>query len=104
MTVWPRAVRLRALTMVDSYTRECLAIDVDSSVSSRRVSRVPEWIIRQRGAPEPLRCENGPEFTSRHFLSWCEERKLRVTHIQRGKPREASIQCSVAWNQGSMGS
>jgi putative transposase len=69
MTVWPRAVRLRALTMVDSYTRECLAIDVDSSVSSRRVSRVPEWIIRQRGAPEPLRCENGPEFTSRHFLS-----------------------------------
>jgi putative transposase len=104
MTVWPRGVRLRALTMADSYTRECLAIDVDSSVSSRRVSRVLEWIISQRGAPEPLRCDNGTEFTSRHYLSWCEERKLRVTHIQPVKPRQVSIQCSVAWNQGSMGS
>ena len=37
-------------------------------LSSRRFTRALEWIIQQRGAPERLRCENGPEFTSRHFL------------------------------------
>jgi transposase InsO family protein len=49
----------RAFTVVDSYTRECLAIEVDSSLSSRRITRVLEWIIQQRGRPETLRCDNG---------------------------------------------
>ena len=79
---------LRVLTMVDSYTRECLAIEVDSCLSSRRVTRVLEWIIEQRGVPERLRCDNGPEFTSRHFLSWCEERRIQLLHIQPGKPMQ----------------
>ena len=61
------------LTVVDSFTRECPAIEVDTGLSSRRVTRVLEWIISQRGAPEVIRCDNGPEFTSRHFLVWCEE-------------------------------
>ena len=61
-----RAVRV--LTIVDSFTRECLAIEVDSCLSSRRVTRALEWIIQQRGVPGRLRCDNGPEFTSRHFL------------------------------------
>jgi len=79
---------LRVLTMVDSHTRECLAMEVDSCLSSRRVTRVLEWIIQQRGAPEALRCDNGPEFTSRHFLAWCEERKIRLIHIQPGRPMQ----------------
>lgn len=49
----------RAFTLIDSYTRECLAIEVDSSLSSRRITRVLEWIIQQRGRPETLRCDNG---------------------------------------------
>ena len=61
-----RAVRV--LTIVDSFTRECLAIEVDTCLSSRRVTRVLEWILQQRGTPERLRCDNGPEFTSRHFF------------------------------------
>jgi putative transposase len=81
-----RAVRV--LTIVDSYTRECLAIEVDSCLSSRRVTRALEWIIQQRGAPERLRCDNGPEFTSRHFLGWCEERRIQLIHIQPGKPMQ----------------
>ena len=79
---------LRVLTIVDGYTRECLAMEVDSCLSSRRVTRVLEWIIDQRGAPETLRCDNGPEFTSRHFLVWCEERKIRPVHIQPGRPMQ----------------
>ncbi len=79
---------LRLFTMVDSYTRECLAIEVDSCLSSRRVTRVLEWVIAQRGAPETLRCDNGPEFTSRHFLAWCEERRIGLKHIQPGRPMQ----------------
>jgi putative transposase len=81
-----RAVRL--FNVVDSFTRECLAIEVDSCLSSRRVTRVLDWIIEQRGTPETVRCDNGPEFTSRHFLSWCEEKKIRLVHIQPGRPMQ----------------
>jgi len=79
---------LRALTAVDEYTRECLAIEVDSCLSSRRVTRVLEWVIQQRGKPEAVRCDNGPEFTSRHFLAWCEEQQIRLIHIQPGRPMQ----------------
>jgi putative transposase len=79
---------LRMLTVVDSYTRECLAIEVDSCLSSRRVTRVLEWVIEQRGTPEAIRCDNGPEFTSRHFLAWCEDRGIRLLHIQPGRPMQ----------------
>ena len=79
---------VRALTAVDEYTRECLAIEVDSCLSSQRVTRVPEWVIQQRGKPEALRCDNGPEFTSRHFLAWCEEQQIRLIHIQPGRPMQ----------------
>ena len=81
-----RAVRV--LTIVDSFTRECLAIEVDSCLSSRRVTRALEWIIQQRGVPGRLRCDNGPEFTSRHFLGWCEERRIPLLHIQPGRPMQ----------------
>ena len=49
---------LRMLTVVDSFTREYPAIEVDTGLSSRRVTRALEWIISQRGKPEVLRCDN----------------------------------------------
>ena len=79
---------LRILTVVDSFTRECLAIEADTSLSSRRVTRALEWIIGQRGGVGVIRCDNGPEFTSRHFLGWCEERGIRLLHIQPGRPMQ----------------
>lgn len=79
---------LRALTMVDSYTRECPAIEVDLGISSRQVTRTLERVIAQRGAPASLRCDNGPEFTSRHFLAWCAQKKIELVHIQPGRPMQ----------------
>lgn len=79
---------IRFLTLVDSYTRECPAIEVDGSLSSRRVTRTLERIILERGVPNSLRCDNGPEFTSRHFLGWCEEFKIQLIHIQPGRPMQ----------------
>lgn len=77
---------IRVLAVVDAFTRECLALEVDTSLSSQRVTRALEQIVEQRGGPRAIRCDNGPELTSRHFLSWCEERQIQRLHIQPGKP------------------
>jgi putative transposase len=79
---------IRVLTIVDAFTRENLSLEVDMSLSSRRVTRALEAVVDRRGNPEAIRCDNGPELTSRHFLSWCEERKIRLIHIQPGKPMQ----------------
>jgi putative transposase len=81
-----RAIRI--LSVVDAYTRECLALEVDTGFCSRRVTRELEQIIAERGAPVTIRCDNGPELTSRHFLAWCVERKIELLHIQPGKPMQ----------------
>jgi putative transposase len=78
--------KFRVLSVIDVYTRECLALEVDTSFASRRVTRELEKIVAERGAPEAIRCDNGPEFTSRHFLAWGMERKIEVVHIEPGRP------------------
>ena len=79
---------IRVLSVVDACTRECLALEVDTSFASRRVTRVLDQIISERGRPEAIRCDNGPELTSRHFLAWCVERQIELVHIQPGKPTQ----------------
>jgi putative transposase len=79
---------IRVLTVVDTFTRENLSLEVDVSLSSHRVTRVLEAVMERRGKPEAIRCDNGPELTSRHFLSWCEERKIQLIHIQPGRPMQ----------------
>lgn len=79
-----RAVRV--LGVVDTFTRECLALEVDTSFASRRVTRVLDEVIVQRGRPRRLVMDNGSELTSRHFLSWGTEWKLELAYIQPGKP------------------
>ena len=59
---------IRVLSVIDTFTRECLALAVDTSFASRRVTRVLDQIIGWRGLPQSIRCDNGPELTSRHFL------------------------------------
>ena len=79
---------IRVLSVVDAYTRECLALEVDTSFASQRVTRVLEGIIVERGCPQSIRCDNGPELTSRHFLAWCLDRRIELVHIQPGKPTQ----------------
>jgi len=79
---------IRVLSVVDAYTRECLALEVDTSFASRRVTRVLEMIVAERGVPQAIRCDNGPELTSRHFLAWSIERQIELLHIQPGKPTQ----------------
>jgi transposase InsO family protein len=90
--VWrsiPRLVSSRAIRLlgvVDTFTRECLALEVDTSFASRRVTRVPDAVIAERGRLRRLLVDNGSELTSRHFLSWGTEWKLELAYIQPGKP------------------
>jgi putative transposase len=79
---------VRVLSIVDNFTRECLALEVDTSFASQRVTRILGSVIERRGVPKALRMDNGPELTSRHFLAWCVERKIATHYIQPGKPMQ----------------
>jgi putative transposase len=76
----------RVLSVVDSFTRECLALEVDTSMGSQRLTRVLDSIKQQRTLPLAIRSDNGPELTARHFLAWSIENKVDLIHIQPGKP------------------
>jgi putative transposase len=79
---------VRILSVVDAFTRECLALEADTSLGSGRVTRVLDRLIEERGRPENVRSDNGPEFTSRRMLAWSEERKTQLVHIQPGRPMQ----------------
>jgi transposase InsO family protein len=85
-----RVLRLDPLhpAVNDTFTRECLALEVDTGFASRRVTRVLDEIIAMRGLPQAIRCDNGPELTSRHFLAWALAWKIELRHIQPGKPTQ----------------
>jgi len=79
---------IRVLNVIAAYTRECLAMEVDTSFAGLRVTRVLDGIIAERGLPQSIRCDNGPELTSRHFLACNLERKINLVHTQPGKPTQ----------------
>ena len=79
---------VRILSVVDTYTRECVALEADFSLGSGRVTRALERAISERGRPENLRSDNGPEFTSRRMIGWAEDWKVGLVHIQPGKPQQ----------------
>ena len=78
--------QLKCLTIIDEYTRECLAIDVAGSIRSGRVIEVLSRIASERGAPRCLRSDNGPEFVSKALLRWATKESLGVALIDPGKP------------------
>ena len=77
---------IRMLTIVDDCTRECPVIEVDTSLGGLRVRRVLDRIARERGLPQAIVVDNGPEFRGRALAAWSEERGVRLEFIQPGKP------------------
>ncbi len=78
--------QLKCLTVVDEFSRECLAIDVAGSIRSGRVIEVLSRLVSIHGAPQYLRSDNGPEFVSRAVLKWLLEANIHTAHIDPGKP------------------
>jgi putative transposase len=78
--------RIRALAIIDTYTREALAIEVDTSLPGMRVVHVLERIIATRGCPGTIVLDNGPELTSKVLDQWAHERGVHLRFIDPGKP------------------
>ncbi|MFX1707384.1 IS3 family transposase [Chitinophaga sp. CC14] len=80
--------RFRTFNVIDDCSREALAIEVDTSLSSFRIVRVLDRIIEVRGKPAAIRTDNGPEFTSGYFEQWCNNNGIRLQYIQPGRPMQ----------------
>ena len=83
---------LKALTVVDEWTRECLAIEVGNSLNAARVIAVLEALFEKHGAPAVLRSDNGPEFIARALKVWAMMNHSETATIAPGKP----------WQNGSV--
>jgi putative transposase len=77
---------LKCLTIVDEFTRECLAIDVGGSIRSGRVIEVLSQLVSVHGAPQYLRSDNGPEFVATAVLRWLQTAAIDTAFIDPGKP------------------
>lgn len=80
--------RFKVLTLIDLFTRECLALVVDFSIGGKRVARVLDEVAEVRALPEAITCDNGPEFTSRALDEWALRKKVKLDYIRPGKPIE----------------
>ena len=83
--------RIRCMTIVDDYSRTCLGIVVDSSLSGQRVCEELSLLISLYGKPATLVNDNGPEFTSKQVLSWSRAHQVSWHYIEPGCPYQNGI-------------
>ncbi len=80
--------RFRVLAVVDDFSRECLALVVDTSLSGLRVTRELDEIMAVRGKPSTIVSDNGTELTSMAVLKWCQQTGVEWHYIAPGKPMQ----------------
>jgi len=80
--------RLRCLTIVDDCTRECLAIEVDTSITGLRVQAVLDRLADIRGLSQSITVDNGPEFDGKVLDQWAYRTGVQLSFIRPGKPNE----------------
>jgi putative transposase len=79
---------LKWFTLVDEYTRECLALEVERGMTARAVTAVLAAAVRERGAPAHIRSDNGPEFIAKAIRAWMSGAGLETLYIAPGAPWE----------------
>jgi putative transposase len=79
---------LKWFTLVDEYTRECLALEVRRGMTARAVAAVLAEVVRARGVPAHIRSDNGPEFIAQAIRAWVSEAGLETLYIEPGAPWE----------------
>lgn len=77
---------LKLLNIVDEFTRESLVMLVERSIDADTVVATLKRLVAERGAPELLRCDNGPEMTAHALSDWCELSKTGTAFIEPGSP------------------
>ncbi len=80
--------KFRTLNVIDEGTRECLSIDIDTSLPARRVTQALERLKQERGLPKQIRVDNGPELIAAQFVDWCEANQIELAYIKPGKPQQ----------------
>lgn len=80
--------RYRLFNVVDDFNREALHIEVDTSITSERLIRVFARLHKERGLPQVLRTDNGPEFLGETFTNWAKSMGMAIQYIQPGKPNQ----------------
>ena len=83
--------RMRALTVVDDYSRESLAIEVGQSITGEQVVMVMKRLTAVRGAPKRIRVDNGPEFVSRALDQWAYLHQVTLDFSRPGKPTDNAL-------------
>jgi putative transposase len=78
----------RTLNLIDRFTRECLAIEVDMSLPAARVRRRLDRVVEVAGKPQSIRADNGPEFVSAVLKGWAAEQQVELDFTTPGKPTE----------------
>ncbi len=82
--------RFRTFNVLDDFSRECLAIEIDTSLTAVRVTRVLDRVSAWRVFPEKMRMDNGPELISVTLADWAEKNGVALEFIQPGKPTQNS--------------
>ncbi len=80
--------KFRTFNLIDDFNREVLAVEADTSLPARRVVRVLERVIWERGKPSFIRVDNGPEFISHTLETFCKEQGIKLLFIKPGKPMQ----------------
>jgi putative transposase len=83
--------RIRALTVVDNFTRESLAIEVGQGITGEQVVAVMNRIATVRGAPKSIRVDDGPEFVSRALDQWAYLHQVTLDFSRPGKPTDNAL-------------
>lgn len=76
------------MTIIDDFSRECIATEIDFSFPSLRVIRVFDQIARTSTLPETIKSDNGGEFTSDDMLTWSAKRNIDLHFIKPGRPMQ----------------
>jgi len=78
--------KVKIFNVLDDFNRQALAMEVDTSMNSKRVTEILDRLIEKHGKPITIRTDNGPEFMSNLLLDWCHRRRIQHQFIQPGKP------------------
>lgn len=78
--------KVRLLNIIDDFTRECLWIETDTSLTGQRVARALDQIVEMRGRPATILTDNGSEFTSNVMDQWSYSNGVKHLFIEPGKP------------------
>lgn len=80
--------KFRVFNLIDTFSKECILQIIDSSLQGSRLVRELNQLAELRGLPKAIKCDNGPEFTSKVMLKWADEKGVQLGFIAKGKPTQ----------------